>query len=85
MGIIKISETMHANLRVASTAFSRSINAQAEHWLRVGMLSELRPELNHSEICRLLVDAEQTGGFDLGFHSASPARATGQAGQGQAR
>ena len=45
MGIVKISEQMHENLRVASNALSRSINAQAEHWMRIGMLSELYPNL----------------------------------------
>ncbi len=65
MGIVKISEGMHENLRVASNALCRSINAQAEHWMRIGMLAELHPELNHSEICRLLVRAERSGGLDL--------------------
>ena len=65
MGIVKISEGMHENLRVASDALSRSINAQAEHWLRIGMLSELHPHLDHSDICRLLIRAEQAGGLDL--------------------
>ncbi len=61
MGIVKISDLMHENLRNASQAFSRSINSQAEHWMRVGMLAELRPELCHADICRLLLRAEQTG------------------------
>ncbi len=65
MGIVKISEGMHENLRVASNALCRSINAQAEHWMRIGMLAELHPDLSHSEICRLLVRAEQSGGLDL--------------------
>lgn len=65
MGIVKISEQMHENLRVASNALSRSINAQAEHWMRIGMLSELHPNLDHHQICRLLVRAEQAGGLDL--------------------
>ena len=65
MGIVKISEQMHENLRVASNALSRSINAQAEHWMRIGMLSELYPNLDHNQICRLLVRAEQAGGLDL--------------------
>ena len=65
MGIVKISEQMHENLRVASNALSRSINAQAEHWMRIGMLSELHPNLDHNQICRLLVRAEQAGGLDL--------------------
>ena len=65
MGIVKISEAMHESLRVASQALSRSINAQAEHWMRIGMLAELHPQLSHSEICQLLIRAEQEGGLDL--------------------
>jgi hypothetical protein len=65
MGIVKISDLMHENLRVAGSALSRSINAQAEHWMRVGMLAELYPDLNHSDISRLLIRAEQAGGLDL--------------------
>lgn len=65
MGIVKISENMHENLRVASDALSRSINAQAEHWMRIGMLAELHPNLDHSDICRLLIRAESAGGLDL--------------------
>lgn len=65
MGIVKISEAMHENLRVASDALSRSINAQAEHWMRIGMLAELHPNLDHSDISRLLIRAELAGGLDL--------------------
>ncbi len=65
VGIVKISDAMHENLRVASHALSRSINAQAEHWMRIGMLAELYPDLDHSGICRLLIRAEQAGGLDL--------------------
>ena len=65
MGIVKISEAMHENLRVASDALSRSINAQAEHWMRIGMLAELHPDLDHSAICRLLIRAELAGGLDV--------------------
>lgn len=75
MGIVKISEDMHENLRVASNALSRSINAQAEHWMRIGMLTELNPQLDHSEICRLLIRAEQAGGLDLAaLAAAEPAQ-----------
>jgi hypothetical protein len=56
---------MHENLRVAGSALSRSINAQAEHWMRVGMLVEMHPELNHREISQLLVQAELAGGLDI--------------------
>ncbi|MFW9078733.1 ParD-like family protein [Pseudomonas sp. P2757] len=65
MGIVKISEEMHENLRISSNALSRSINAQAEHWMRIGMLAELHPNLDHHAICRLLIRAEQAGGLDL--------------------
>lgn len=65
MGIVKISDLMHENLRVAGSALSRSINAQAEHWMRVGMLTEMHPELNHREISQLLIRAELAGGLDL--------------------
>ena len=58
MGIVKISEQMHAALRNTSGALSRSINAQAEHWLRVGMLAELNPTLSYGDICRKLIESE---------------------------
>ncbi|PFH10017.1 ParD-like antitoxin of type II ParDE toxin-antitoxin system [Collimonas sp. PA-H2] len=67
MGIVKISDLMHDNLRSASDALSRSINAQAEHWMRIGMLSELHPELCHGDICQLLMRAKQAGDQSLAF------------------
>ncbi len=48
MGIVKISDLMHENLRIASHAMSRSINSQAEHWLKIGMLAELYPPIESS-------------------------------------
>ena len=68
MGIVKISEQMHENLRLASGALGRSINAQAEHWLRVGMLAELNPGLSYREICQLLIQAE---GLNAGDDNAA--------------
>lgn len=61
MGIVKISEQMHENLRIASAALSRSMNAQAEHWLRVGLLAETHPALCYSEICQLMLGAAHSG------------------------
>jgi len=61
MGILKISEQMHESLRSTSAALSRSINAQAEHWLRVGMLAELNPRLSYGDICQLLIQAHESG------------------------
>jgi ParD-like antitoxin of type II bacterial toxin-antitoxin system len=72
MGIVKISELMHENLRVAGNALSRSINAQAEHWMRVGMLTEMHPELDYREICQLLIKAELAGGLDIGMAATGP-------------
>ncbi|MBS7807848.1 ParD-like family protein [Variovorax sp. PCZ-1] len=65
MGIVKISDQMHENLRVAGNALSRSINAQAEHWMRIGMLTEMHPDLDYREICQLLIQAELSGGLDI--------------------
>ena len=65
MGIVKISEDMHEYLRIASAALNRSINAQAEHWMRIGMLAELHPNLDHSDICRMMIRSELAGGLDL--------------------
>jgi hypothetical protein len=78
MGIVKISDLMHENLRVAGSALSRSINAQAEHWMRVGMLTEMHPALDHREICQLLIRAELAGGLDI------TVAATAQAGKPRA-
>lgn len=78
MGIVKISDLMHENLRVAGSALSRSINAQAEHWMRVGMLTEMHPELDYREICHLLIQAELSGGLDIAT------AATGELGKGRA-
>lgn len=76
MGIVKISDQMHESLRVASHALSRSINAQAEHWMRIGLLAELHPDLDHREICQLLIRAEQAGGLNLASAVASRGAAT---------
>ncbi|MFO1251809.1 MAG: ParD-like family protein [Inhella sp.] len=65
MGIVKLSDSMHENLRIASAAFSRSINAQAEHWMRVGLLAELHPQLTHAQLGQLLIRAERDGGLNL--------------------
>lgn len=76
MGIVKISDAMHENLRLASNALSRSINAQAEHWMRVGMLAEMHPDLDHHGICKLLIQTEMAGGLDLNSAlNATPSKA----------
>lgn len=71
MGILKVSEQMHENLRSTSAALSRSINAQAEHWLRVGMLAELNPHLSYGDICQLLIRAHQSGDLAASLQPAA--------------
>lgn len=54
MGIVKISNEIHDQLRRASTVFDRSLNSQAEHWIKIGMLAEMHPAINYEEIRNLL-------------------------------
>jgi hypothetical protein len=39
MGIVKIDEQLHEEVRRASAVMCRSINAQAEFWMKMGMLA----------------------------------------------
>lgn len=50
MGIVKINDELHEEIRKASSAMSRSINAQAEFWLKMGMLAELNPTLSYQQL-----------------------------------
>ncbi|MDP5031274.1 MAG: ParD-like family protein [Paraglaciecola sp.] len=50
MGIIKISDEIHDELRKNCHVMSRSINAQAEFWIKMGRLAELNPTLTFSEL-----------------------------------
>ncbi|MBE0345649.1 ParD-like family protein [Pseudoalteromonas sp. McH1-7] len=50
MGIVKISDELHDEVREASTVMSRSINAQAEFWIKVGRLAEENPTMTFIEI-----------------------------------
>jgi len=52
MGIVKISDELHEEIRKASSAMVRSINSQAEFWIKVGMLAETNPTLTYTEILR---------------------------------
>ncbi|KAA5974407.1 MULTISPECIES: ParD-like family protein [unclassified Pantoea] len=65
MGIVKISDLMHENLRIASQAMSRSINAQAEHWLKIGMLAELYPQQTQHQLTQMLIRLEVEGRTDI--------------------
>ncbi len=50
MGIVNIEDELHEQLRRASRASFRSINAQAAFWIRLGMLCEMNPGLTFQEL-----------------------------------
>lgn len=50
VGIVNIEDELHEQLRRASRASYRSINAQAAFWIRIGMLCELNPGLTFQEL-----------------------------------
>ena len=59
MGIVKIEDQLHEEIRRASTVMCRSINAQAEFWMTIGMLAEANPTLSFNEIVRMRLEAAQ--------------------------
>jgi len=56
MGIVKISDDLHESARITSKAMTRSINAQAEHWMKIGMLVEENPTMTYQQACRFLLE-----------------------------
>ncbi|MCY6382893.1 ParD-like family protein [Hoeflea prorocentri] len=59
MGIVKIDEDLHEEVRKASTVMCRSINAQAEFWMKIGMLAEANPSASFNDIVRMQLEAAQ--------------------------
>ncbi|WP_109806598.1 ParD-like family protein [Sphingosinithalassobacter portus] len=57
MGIVKIEDLLHEEVRRASTVMCRSINAQAEFWMKIGMLAEANPTLSFNQIIRMQLEA----------------------------
>ena len=53
MGIVKIADDLHEEARRASTVMCRSINAQAEFWMKIGMLAEANPTLSFNDIVKM--------------------------------
>ncbi len=64
MGIVKIDDDLHEEVRRASTVMCRSINAQAEFWMKIGMLAEASPTLSFSEIVKMQLAAADARGAD---------------------
>lgn len=56
MGIVKIADELHEDVRRASGAMCRSINAQAEFWMKVGMLAEANPTLSYNELIAMQLE-----------------------------
>jgi len=59
MGLVKIDDALHEEARRASTVMCRSINAQAEFWMKIGMLAEANPTLSFNEIVKLQRESVQ--------------------------
>lgn len=59
MGIVKIDDDLHEEARRASAVMCRSINAQAEFWMKIGMLAEANPTCSFNDIVKIqLADAQ---------------------------
>ncbi|ACT58944.1 ParD-like family protein [Hirschia baltica] len=59
MGIVKIDEELHEDVRKASSVMCRSINAQAEFWIKMGMLAEANPTMTFNDIVKMQMEAVQ--------------------------
>lgn len=59
MGIVKIDDQLHEEIRRASTAMCRSINAQAEFWMGIGMYAEANPTLSFNDIVKMRLENAQ--------------------------
>jgi hypothetical protein len=59
MGIVKIEDALHEEARRASTVMCRSINAQAEFWMKIGMMAEANPTLSFIDIVKIQLGAAQ--------------------------
>lgn len=57
MGIVKINDALHEEARRACTVMCRSINAQAEFWMKIGMLAETNPTLSFNDIVAMQLAA----------------------------
>lgn len=59
MGLVKIDDALHEEARRASAVMCRSINAQAEFWMKIGMLAEANPTLSFNDIVTAQLVAAQ--------------------------
>ncbi len=59
MGIVKIDDELHEQARRASMVMCRSINAQAEYWMKIGMLAEANPALSFNDLVQMQLSSAQ--------------------------
>lgn len=65
VGLIKIDDELHEEARRASTVMCRSINAQAEYWMKIGQLAEANPTLSFNDIVKMQLGAARVSRVDL--------------------
>ena len=65
MGIVKIDNDLHEEVRRASGVMCRSINAQAEFWIKIGRLAEANPTLSFNVIVKMQLEAADAPLADL--------------------
>jgi hypothetical protein len=70
MGIVNIDDDLHEQVRRASRVSCRSINAQAEYWIKVGMLCETNPALSFMEIMKRELRSAGVAAQPLALHDA---------------
>jgi len=63
LGIVKISDPLHEEVRKSSNVMSRSMNSQAEFWLKIGMLAERTPTLTFNEIIQAELKKENMADY----------------------
>lgn len=61
MGIVKVSDELHESAKLMAKAMSRSINAQAEYWMRIGKLVEQHPTISYAEVIKIFVNEAASG------------------------
>ncbi len=66
MGLVKIDDALHEAARRSSVVLCRSINAQAEFWMKIGMLAEASPTLSFNAIvAREIAGAQAAPAADI--------------------
>ena len=64
MGLVKIDDELHEQVRMASAVMCRSINAQAEFWMKIGWLAEANPTLSFNDIVKQQLALASAGESD---------------------